>query len=194
MNIIIDGYNLLKYIAKSSHVNEKQLRNFISMLGQYAVKKQHKILVVFDGEPYSIISSRYINIKYTGTYESADEYIINYVQRNKLKDTLVVSSDNGLINSVDHEGLYTIRSDAFYNLIKDQDNDSLSQEPEITNIIKLKKDRSEQENSDLDKLMISGSQDIVYKDKIVEKPDNDKLYPKKLSKKEKKILNIIKKI
>lgn len=105
MIVLIDGYNLLKQIhGKESHDNQRSA--LINLLGRYVQKRNHKIVIFFDGGSSTIPyqeKQKGIIVWFSGQQKTADDLIIEYVQTHKGKDMLVVTLDRDLKNQC---GLY----------------------------------------------------------------------------------------
>ena len=101
MKLIIDGYNLLKHIVGADFVDEQRRKMFIEQIARYSHKKMLPILLVFDGGP-SIYPSREkhngVEVVYSGTKESADDYIKQYIEDVPTHNLMLISSDRELVN------------------------------------------------------------------------------------------------
>ena len=122
MLLIVDDYNLLKFIVKSPHVSKVQHTKFIDSLAAYALLKKLEMLVVFDGgDTYKSekLSYKGLCIVYAGQKTSADDYIKAYVDHKKIKtDILVVSSDRNLCDTIILLGASTIEVAFFAQLLE----------------------------------------------------------------------------
>lgn len=200
MILVIDGYNLLNEMYKQKLVSENQLRFFIQKISNYAVIKDHNVILVFDGyNSFDVYSQDYANISlYYSKDISADEYIKDYIYINKTKSLAVVSSDLEIYRSALSLGIVTIKSCAFLYLM----NETASQPVKCGAVGKSATSKlkgpiyksSEEENPELDQLMSESSNIPYYK--LEENPQDTKnsIPQKKLSKSERKILNIRKKL
>lgn len=104
MIVMIDGYNLLKQVFHHTKGRlEIKRTDLISQLGLYK-KKQYpsikEIILVFDGGEFKHaireIHSGVVVI-FSGQRDSADEWIINFINKNKQKELLLVTRDRELI-------------------------------------------------------------------------------------------------
>ena len=96
MHIIIDGYNVLKQVLHSGKISDMQRRAFINMLGKYGEKKNHRIVVVFDGGPDTWPTQQRdhgVTIIYSGIKKSADDLIKDLLNQ-KHHNLLVITWDN----------------------------------------------------------------------------------------------------
>ena len=123
MLLIIDAYNLLKFIVKSPHVSKAQHTKFINNLAAYALLKKLDMLIIFDGgDTYKSekLSYKGLSIIYAGQKTSADDYIKSYVEDKKTKtDLLIVSSDKNLCDTVVSLGASTIEVAFFSRLLQE---------------------------------------------------------------------------
>ena len=120
MHIIIDGYNVLKQALGNKTISDGQRRAFINMLGKYAEKKNHHIVVVFDGGPDAWPSQEKdhgILVVYSGIQQSADDLIKKALIQKP--HVLLVTSDNELKAAAKH-GTMVIDSLEFYMLVKQE--------------------------------------------------------------------------
>lgn len=123
MNIIIDGYNLLKALYASSL--EEDIDEFLKIIEDYRQDKKCKITVIFDG--YNNYSLKENEKKFGGTrviYTSrdikADKKIIDLAKQAG-KGVIVISSDNFVRNNVERYGAVTISSQDFIENIFGED-------------------------------------------------------------------------
>ncbi len=105
MIVLVDGYNLLRQIhGKETHENQRSA--LVNLLGRYVQKRNHKIVVFFDGGtsamPYQE-KQKSITIWFSGQNKTADDLIIEYVEHHKGKDMVVITLDRDLKNKC---GLY----------------------------------------------------------------------------------------
>ena len=78
MLLLIDAYNVLKRVTPSVIVDERERSRFVEQLGRYAKKKQHKIVLVFDGGFSGRATQERlfgIYVVYSGFEQTADDYI-----------------------------------------------------------------------------------------------------------------------
>lgn len=125
MNIIIDGYNLLKALYPSSL--DENIDEFLKIIESYRTDKKCKITVVFDG--YNNYSLKENEKKFGGTrviYTSrdikADKKIIDLAKQIG-KGVIVISSDNFVKNNVERNGGVAISSQDFIENIFGEDFD-----------------------------------------------------------------------
>jgi len=206
MIIIIDGYNLLRHIfPKVRGLLDKQRDNLIAQLGRYKIQKKEAIehlVVVFDAGP-SFHATREIHhgvtVIFSGTKQSADDWILDYVARYSDREILLVTQDHELaklceefrVNSIDVYDFYSIMKHVSY------DTSTSSQRLQGTGIEKYEDEFTDLfpqaiDKQDLDLLMEQGSlMSLPMKDES-EKPQHKKT--SKLSKKEKHAYGKIKKL
>lgn len=208
MVIVIDGYNLLKQLYPNSKKNLAiPKKKLLQQLGLYKKIKTgiiHDLIVVFDGGILSKASREIHNgivILEAGYKRSADDWIIEFVERNKGKDITIVSMDRKLCLSCEALGAFStdvfdftknIQQLIIENHFPIQENtssdsikkfDTANFEPEL----ELPAD-----NLQIDKLMELYSETSELKDQKLEK--NSPLRVKNLSKKEKALAKKAKKI
>jgi predicted RNA-binding protein with PIN domain len=164
MNIIIDGYNVLKLALKKDFVSDSERTMFVRRLATYARRKRHEITIVFDGgrsaRPYTE-KDHGVTIVYSGDYMSADDYIGDCANSERGSELLVVTSDNALRTAACRCGLDVLASDDFYRLVmyelgKDSgsevDSGVLHKVPDVEN------------EGDVAALMEEASHNMVYKE------------------------------
>lgn len=134
--LIIDGYNLLyawntlKEIAKESIESARD--ELISYVSNYQGYRNIKVLLVFDGhhQPYNQGSSfRHggLDVVYTRTGQSADQYIERKVYELKNKYSLTVATSDGLIqNSILANGAKRMSGIELISKLKNVNSDALN--------------------------------------------------------------------
>jgi len=162
--ILIDGYNVLKGVARGGEVSSKERDYFIAQLSSYAARKRHKIIVVFDGGPYGWAHKeqrRAITVVFTGARESADDLIRRYLKKYRGQDLLLVSSDRELNYNASRYDVPSIDSEDFYGLMEAAlERHDLGEESELAcDAIKTTDDSS----PELDKLMQEASVAVPHK-------------------------------
>lgn len=121
MIVLIDAYNVLKRQYSDREISEHIRNQFIARLRQYAQLKSHSIILVFDGgdSPWPSVNERgVVEIVYSGYNKSADDVIKNYLDENKQKDIVLVSSDTQLNRYAEGYSIVSVDADAFYMLFK----------------------------------------------------------------------------
>jgi hypothetical protein len=116
MIIIIDAYNVLKYIFGNKFITEKQRNQFIDYLARYGKKKGHELFIVFDGGPFGMAETfvqKPVTVMYTGP-ERADDVVIRLVTKYQRYDTLLVSTDREITGHAEHAHMPYIDSHLFY--------------------------------------------------------------------------------
>lgn len=194
MIIVIDGYNVLKQLI-SRDVTDAERKQFIAQLGKYARYKKHKIILVFDGGPYEWPHKERISgikVIYSGIHESADDYIMRYLDDHRSRDLLLVSSDHELnvwssrleIPSMDSSDFYGLLQEALRVDVSDQE--ALGGE-----VVKI----TDQE-SELDEIMQEASKVVPIKaEDVVASVKHDRSSPaRKQSKKDRKLMKKLKKL
>jgi predicted RNA-binding protein with PIN domain len=198
MIILIDGYNFLKSITGTKFINEHQMRNWLSKFDLYVQKRANKILIVFDAGPSffpSCEKTGSVDVCYAGQYQTADDWIKAWLEKNNQKDILLVSSDREVRTWAHQLGVVSINSQDFYKLFND-----VLHEKQVTEkasdfvIYKIKKD--EPSDDSLDRLMESAAYDIEAMGNK-HQPDEEirtVVHNKKVSKRDKSLLKKIDKV
>ena len=118
MIIIIDGYNLLRAVhfrAEGKLTRERE--EFIAQLGEYKVLKDHEIIVVFDAGPAMHATREIENgvvVQFSGQSSTADDWILEYVKREREKQKLLISRDRSLVDMCKEYGTEQFDPEVFY--------------------------------------------------------------------------------
>ncbi len=191
MIIIIDGYNVMKHHDPDRRISEQERSQFIRLMGRYAGRKRHALIVVFDGGdaawPYKETIAG-IKVVYAGFKKTADDVIMRYIKDYANKDLLLVSSDNELGRCADRHDVVSIGSEEFYYLVSEADSQSSSSiidEPEIA---------VDQEVESLDELMQEASRQVPLKSEDQQLNRVIDTGRGRLSKNDRKLLNLLKKL
>jgi predicted RNA-binding protein with PIN domain len=121
LNIIIDGYNLIRQSSRLSMLDLQDIQlgreALVDMLAAYKKFKAHRITVVFDGSGPPLLSRRRdrrkgITIVYSQAGESADA-VIKKMARREGAGAMVVSSDQDIVQSAASWGAATISARDF---------------------------------------------------------------------------------
>ncbi|MGC2310408.1 MAG: NYN domain-containing protein [Candidatus Babeliaceae bacterium] len=185
MKIIIDGYNLLKSrLAQKRGLSQKQL---LHLLESYTRRKNHSITIVFDGGMSKWPAKMYENqvtLIYSGTALNADTVIKGLITEEcKGKECVIVSSDNDIILYAQQHEIVSIDAVAFYHLMVQQ---APVKKHKPTAALKRPGYTS---STELD-LLMQQSKPLLIKDEAEE----EFLESKKVSKREKKLQEILKKL
>jgi predicted RNA-binding protein with PIN domain len=191
MHIIIDGYNVLKQVLPLSEnrISENQRRAFINLLNKYAIKKNHSIIIVFDGGPtagQTREKDHGIIVIHSGHRQSADYVINQYIEQHPY-NLLVVTSDNEIKETARRHKATNIEALEFYSLLKQS---QTSSKPEKINLMLLK--TSTEKNPFIDALMQNDNQPIYKIDEQEQSNRNSKSH--RFSKKERLYQQKIKKL
>lgn len=206
MIIVIDGYNVLRQVFPGNRRQlDKKRTQFIRELGHYHAKKGQEIVVVFDGGHVSHAMREVrkgVVIVFSGYKSTADEWITDYMKRNKHKELLLVTRDRELIEQCEKYGADAIAGQDFYFLMQDellQEIESELFQRKKTQIV-CKYEREEEEvvsditSEALDLLMAQAEVCGDKKDDICTKERPKKGKSHLLSKKKRKILRKINKL
>ncbi len=190
MIIIIDGYNVMKHHEPDRRISEQERSEFIHLMGRYAERKRHALIVVFDGGdaawPYKETIAG-IKVVYAGFKKTADDVIMRYIKDYANKELLLVSSDNELGRCADRHEVVSIGSEEFYYLVREADAQSISSidDPEID---------VDGEGESLDELMQEASRQVPLKPEDQELNRVVDTGKGRLSKNDRKLLNLLKKL
>lgn len=191
MIILIDAYNLIKQVIGNSHASDDQRKQFINELKRYSKKKNHKIVLVFDGGFHSFVTREkdgFLEVIYVGYNHSADDYIKDYLTKNKNQNLILVSSDLELKKKAESLNIEAFDAFEFYSKVKE----AFDQKIKVNFSDDIKK-MSDEQNSELDELMILGSDKLpLKKDDFVSNLDS--ISKSAVPKKEKKRDSILKKL
>lgn len=196
MIIVIDGYNVLKQSLKQTQITDRAKQHFFVQLNNYSNAKGHTIIVIFDGGPYwgtDIEKIGRITVVHSGSKESADDYIMRYLDIHKGKDLLLISTDRLLCRHAWDLNIESIDAIDFYQLLQEETAQKPSKPQNNRSVIKL----TERNQPELDMLMQEASNLIPpKKEPTVDdtRPTNQKRPSKTLSKKERLMLKKIKKL
>lgn len=191
MNILIDGYNLLKQIFTGKEITLTQRNQFFQKALDYSSRKGHSLFIVFDGGSHprpSKEKSGPVTVIYSGYKDSADDVIKHLIEEKLLKNLLVVTTDRNLNAYADEYDIPSIDSMDFYHLMMQKDIQTAGYKKATGQAQKLRIDESQTE---LDRLMQEGSEVLQYKS---EDTHEQKHETQGSSKKEKRLLTLIKKL
>lgn len=189
MNILIDGYNLLKQLL-GGQISDRQRKRFAEHAQEYAHRRGHTLYIIYDGGPYNRMTTekngRVITI-YSGHKDSADDIIKRYIEERLLKNILLVTTDRQLNAFADTYDVPSIDSLDFYECMKDTNARVTGYKKVAGQAHKL---HPERESSELDALMQEGSNMLLYKE---DEPEEN-MSSSGISKKEKRLLAVLKKL
>lgn len=197
MIIVIDAYNLLHSLNLYAKKITEQARNrFITQLGKYGKHKGNKIVLVFDGGqsdwPYQE-QVHGVCVVYSGVQESADDYIKEYLTKQRSKDLLLVSSDSELRNYAVRLGISVLRVHEFWPIMQEtmlqaqpSDRKAAAQSAPVKMI--------ESNSAEIDKLMVQASTVVPLKSEDIIFDSSGVVVKHTPSKKERKLLKKLKKL
>ena len=192
MIIIIDGYNLIKQLLSTdAYISEKERHQVLKILSEYAQRKKHTLLVVFDGGPYDWPHKERISqvpIVYSGCNDTADDYIMNYLEEHQTKDILLVSSDHEIGLFASDLDIPSIASHDFFGLVQKAIKEPVAIELE-GEVVTLS-----DESNDLDTIMREGSRTVPVKQEDIQPSKLRQRPPKRASKVERKLYQKLKKL
>ena len=198
MIIVIDGYNFLKLVIGTTFVSDSQMSYWINYFQDYVDYRGNKIIIVLDAGPYTFQSYQKhgsVDVWYSGQYQTADDWIKNWLLKNKHKDILLVSSDREIRDFADGLNIVSIVSQEFYKIVDNLIEESKKEYIKESSQVFIKTKGYESSDRYLDSLMEMGSRDIVsvYKENdYTQKVDRnskskqeskiDKIFLKKINK------------
>ncbi len=191
MNIVIDGYNMIKQALKKTTITESERSSILIRLDSYARRKQHTVHIIFDGGPYDRPTKerfRSLTIVYSGRKQSADDVIKTYIEEKVLPGMLIVTTDRNLNAFAYSHSVASIDSIDFYAFMNEKPPQTLGFKKAPG---KAHKREGFESSSELDMLMQEGANILYYKDEEDEvEPDS----AKKRSKQEKLAQKLVKKL
>ena len=185
MQIVIDGYNLIKQLFNVSKVSEKKRDAYVRELATQTQAKGHTLIIVFDGGSYGFPTKESHNgctVMYSGYKESADDVIKQYVSDNRHLELLVVTSDREIRDFVHNLGVDTLDSPSFSKLLSQETTEGPQQMSIAPNARSTK--TSTQDDPELDALMSQVSDAMEKDDAPKASRDSN---ARKQSKKDKKL-------
>lgn len=212
MVIVIDGYNVSKRRWRDDG------STLLSRVISYASLKGHQMVLVFDGGPsrYQTTEKRNgVTVVYAGTQSTADEVIKKMIPFKKDTELLVVTSDTNICRTAAAHEVPTLDADVFLSLLERSNREKKQQVPHDGKRRESRayqdghmkqdedrytysltdKDRSDEMvygQSELDRIMEELSMHAPLKD---EEPVASRTRTKKMvSKQEKKLMQILKKL
>ena len=187
MIILVDGYNVMKMVFSCRGQQFRmEKKNFICEIGKYFKIKTEtvrQVVLFFDGGPTAHMTREVKNgvvVMQSGRRMSADDVIIEYIEKKNSQEILLVTNDRELIKLSHQINKYIVcmDSDAFWELICKtvimhkgimQSNQSSS-----SGMKKIYHDDADKStSSDFDALMAMASANLPNKDNDVFKDKND---------------------
>lgn len=195
MIILIDAYNVFKTVLHNQFVEKNEQIRFLNVFETYASIRNHKIILVFDGENNKAeFTDNYqlITIYYSGYKQTADDIIKKQLKTLQGQDLLLVTSDRDICKFAMQYSIQSISSQRFYTLLQAV---VYSKDQQDTFILRTIQKTSTAENHYVDKLMEMGSRQLIAKEQDKEiKSTIHSRYKERNSKKERKLLKQIAKI
>ncbi len=192
MNIFIDGYNLLKQLHGVKNVSDAEKSSFSSQLKKFIHYRHHQVFLVYDGGDHAhptISRLGDLTIIQSGYYMSADDVIKQRMMHYAQEHTLLVSDDRQLCDYVAAAGYASLGTTDFYTLLqKDIDKDESHNMKQGS----AHKFSGYVSTAEIDDLMHLASCCDYQKESecVIE----DASHLQKLSKKEKKLKKLVKKL
>jgi|GEM_PF-1030139 len=124
MIVIIDGYNMLRQIFPGNKGKlDIQQKHLIQQLARYKACKKSVIsdvIIVFDAGPLHHATREVHNgvvVMFSGQKSSADEWIIEYVKKNKAHEIIVVTKDRAIIQACGQYNAEALDGSSFLQLV-----------------------------------------------------------------------------
>jgi predicted RNA-binding protein with PIN domain len=164
MILVIDAYNVLKQVSPTTHITERIRTRFIQEVARYCRAKEHQAVLVFDAGPSKWPykeSIAGVQVVYSGTQMSADDYIKQALQGWRGRETLLISSDRALCSWALFCKVESLGALEFYALLQQEINKQQGKKVEYhEKAVKL----TDQDNPELDALMESSAQHVPHKE------------------------------
>lgn len=147
MQIIIDGYNLLhnspKYSSLAHQDLERARQSLLTDLSLYGRQRKHKITVVFDGwqggpRQESRTTEQRVSVIYSPLGERADE-VIRRIALAAKKELLIVTSDQGIIQTLEAKRVLAIVVEDFLERMQDLGRNQAKEYDAEPELVKSKK-------------------------------------------------------
>lgn len=204
MILCIDGNNFLRWCQPVKQgITETQKKNFVRQLAAYQKAKSsiNQIILVFDSGPFGHATREVhsgIVVMHSGQKSSADHWILQFVEREKGKEILLVSNDRSLNDAVCKKGGRVTNCQDFYGFLRDAlGGAELIVAGSISgNLIKYQHEEESDEFGDrvvIDALMEQSSRRCLQKDEVMVQKKRISS-GQKLSKLEKKTDKALKKL
>ena len=187
---------------------------FIRQLGCYKHKKLgdiKDIILVFDAGPFSHATREIkhgIVVMFSGQKSSADDWIIEYAQKHRNDELLVVTNDRKILSASERCNAVTLSSNDFYHIVQkvlfeEHLENSLPEMKISSDIQKLEQgnyfdddleDLLQIDERTVDMLMEQSSFNLQQKDEYSEATSKSGKKSQELSKKDKKLYSKLKKL
>ena len=155
MIVIIDAYNVLHAIYAHPVITDKKRHEFVRRIIRYSAKKSLEIKLVFDGGAFGMPDRErmgMVEVIFTGARETADEWIIRFVEKNKGLELAIVSSDRELVSVAKAHNLLSVKAKEFKELFIDALS-SMNQQSEQKVVAPGFRKLAFESNPELDQLM-----------------------------------------
>ncbi len=192
MILVVDAYNVLKQVSPTTDITQKIRSRFIQDNTHYSKAKHHTVVLVFDAGPTQWPHKQQIQgvqVVYSGTRMSADDYIKEYIQSHKGHELLLVSSDRALCSWALNYKVESLESRAFYALLQEVINKKTMAAVNYTHEV-LK--TTEHNNAELDNIMYATNVEGNKEDEVHKQERKSAAH--RPSKKEREIGKKIKKL
>lgn len=192
MKLLIDGYNLVRYITRGP-ATKIDIESVLGRLRRYSRFMGHDIIVVFDGGEgmYKYqLTYHGLHLWYSGLRETADDVIKLLLPGYNPDEVLLVSDDRQLNYAAQECGIVSISPAVFYSCMQEkEESSSRNTKEKLSTTFKTSSDS----NYELDALMHAESRNLPSKQETSD-DKNDILKNKKSSKIERRLQVLMRKL
>lgn len=169
MLLILDAYNILKAGEQGGgDISEPRRRHFIAVVAAYAKLKHHDAHIVFDGGEYGRPTTFWhegVQVTYAGWHETADDIILQRLEKENPQAVILVSSDRELVDFARELNIVAVESVGFFDHMKREIAGENSPKRRMkSSSAQIHKREGHESSPELDALMEQGSCRLIYKD------------------------------
>jgi predicted RNA-binding protein with PIN domain len=189
MKLLIDGYNLLRFITHGS-ATKSEIEQFLGRLRRYSRVTAHQIIVVFDGGDglYRYQSTYHgLTIWYSGSRETADDLIKDFLPRYNANEVVLISDDRQLNAVAEAASIISVSPAVFIERMRAREEGGKAPLA-IASLVK----KSTSSSAELDALMAGATQQMPPEE--TETATSAKLKGKKSSKIKRRLDAVIQKL
>lgn len=160
--VIIDGYNVIKYVFGQKKVSQQQRTRFIVQLTGYLRQRALQGLVVFDGGDTDYPAAHThgeVRVIFSGYKQTADAVIMRYMQEHRAHEFVLVTSDHELRAAAHALGKQTVTAHEFYHHYLEQEDAR-----DAVQTIEQPLTKMAHSSSELDALMQEATRHMQYKE------------------------------
>lgn len=164
MIILIDAYNFIKSVTICKFVDEKTIQSWILQFKSYAACRKNSIILIFDAGPMSFQTKEnhgLVQVVYAGWQKTADDAIKNWLDCNKGKDVLLVTSDRQIRQYASNLSVTSISSQDFFTIFQEKSIQEVAEEIMVKGLIYKIHQNAPENDQDLDELMEAASRNVL---------------------------------